>query len=398
MVKKILFFTFCMASAFFLIGCDETNKQVKEPTTENTAAYVTNPDNLAMITSLIPLDTLGCLYEMDYTADYKLDDILKAGVSDLESLMNFVAVNLFDSIPQTSPISGYGTGCSMFAATESTSGDKLMGRNYDFCHVENGKEVPIPAIVLKTAPKNGKKAICMLDGYWLGYQRGFYNDGKSDLSMLITAPYTILDGINEDGLAMGVLHLEGNPAIQTDPDKPSIWNTIAMRMIIDKASTVDEAIELLKQYNMSMVSPANGSYHYFLADANGDYAIVEYGYNSVDDFDKNPDKFVVLKGEEHSYVTNFYVDPAIEGDTLLGSGSNHGKARYEILRDKLTMNVYKLTAKEAMELLCAASSKPKPEENTSHTQWSAVYNLSKRTLNFSILQEYEKSYSFTLEK
>lgn len=396
-MKKV--FTLALAMVLVFAACSkDSNDKGKDKDSDggqNKAVYVTNTDHLAMINSLVRLDDLGRIYEMDYTADYMLDEMLKTDVHDMSGVMRFVATHLFDSVPPTIPVKRFNTDCSMFAVTSPQNGDRLMGRNYDFSHVENGKEVPLPVIVVKTAPKGGKRSICIVDGYWLGFERGFFGDGKSDLSMLMAAPYIFMDGINEDGFAIGVLAVDGNPALQNDPDKRTIWTTAAMRLLIDRASTVDDAITLLKQRNIRLKPPGGkGNFHFFLADAKGDYAVVEYSYRSVGDFDKNPDQLVVLKGQDYSYVTNFYVDPTLAGDSLLGSESKHGKDRYEKLREVLTMKVNKLTEVEAMKLLGTVAQDAKPGSTTSHTQWSTVYNLTQKSLGISILQEYGKVYSF----
>lgn len=365
-----------------------------EITSKNPAEYV-NEEKQKMLKSMVSIDSRGRFYEIDYTADYKLDEMLKAEVSVHEELQKFVTTQLMDRVPEKGVFNSFDSGCSAFATTNPKTGDKLMGRNYDFCHVEDGVEVPITAIAVKTAPKNGKRSICFVDSYWLGYKYGFYNDGKTDLSFLMAAPYIFMDGINEDGLAVGVLHLKGNPTIQKEPGKRAISTNVAMRLILDRASTVDEAVELLKQYNMCMESPALGSNHFFIADENGDYAIVEYSFkDGADTVKDNPDKMCVYKGQDYSYVTNFYVDPALAEDEAIGGSSPHGMARYQILRNKMILNVYKLTEVEAMRLLAVVAQNPKPTENTSHTQWSSLYNLSKRSVDISILQEYEKVVSY----
>ena len=59
-------------------------------------------------------------------------------------------------------------------------------------------------------------------------------------------PYLMMDGINEDGFAISVLKLDGKPTLQQDPGKKKIFTTVAMRMLLDRASTVDQAISMLK--------------------------------------------------------------------------------------------------------------------------------------------------------
>lgn len=377
-----------------LSGCCTPKVEI---TSENPSAFLSDKAKIEQVHSLQTLDE-GRLLVMDYTLDYKLDELLEANVGSFQGLMEFAAKNLMDVLPESMPGEGMDAGCSAFATIDPQTGDKLMGRNYDYCHVENGEEVPLTAILVRTSPEGGKKSISMIDSYWIGYTKGFYKDGKSDLSQLMTAPYSLLDGINEDGLAVGVLHLKGNPAMQDDPEKKFIWGNIAMRAMLDKAGTVEEAIELVRSFNIVMDTPAKGNNHFFIADATGDYAIIEFSFkDGVVTDDAYPTETVVLKGREHSYVTNFYVDPALADNEVLGGKSDHGKARYLKMQDTLRVNAYKLTEEQAMNLLKAVSTASNPAENTSHTQWSALYNLSKRTMDLSILQEYEKKYSFKVE-
>lgn len=126
----------------------------------------------------------------------------------------------------------------------------------------------------------------MVDAMQLGYGQGFYTDGETDLSLLMGLPYAALDGINEDGFAIGVLALKENQT-QQNTGKPRIGTTTAIRMLLDRASTVKEAVAMLKNYDMNMKGAGNSNYHYFMADATGDYAIVEYTL-------KRGEKFLLL--------------------------------------------------------------------------------------------------------
>ena len=94
-------------------------------------------------------------------------------------------------------------------------------------------------------------------------------------------------------------------------------------------------------------------------------------------------------------VTNFYVSPTMVG-TKDGWGSEHGKARYETMRNTLKAKNYTLTSDEAMNLLKAVS-QPPSSDITSQTQWSALYNLTERSMRLTILREYAKEYNFKVE-
>ena len=384
-------------------ACSDDDSPVPAPTpTDNDAAYITDEDKLAMIYSLRDLEgDKGRLYEMTYTTDYKLDEALDAGINSTRTLLAFVQNHLFDTkTPKNASTKGtdlqltFDAGCSAFACPDKSTGHYLMGRNFDFGHFRPGTDerIMIPAIVVHTAPKGGKKSVSLVDGQFVYYESGFYTAPDTDLSMLIALPYLVLDGINEDGFAISVLKLDGNHTWQKESGKKSIFTTVAMRMLLDRASTVKEATEMLKQYNMVM-DEFKASYHFFMADATGDYAIVEY---TNPDLSLNPDKMEVLTGNDTlRCVTNFYVAPSMTGTTD-GWGSSHGKDRYENLRKTLDEKKHVMKEAEAMQLLEKVS-QPPTEELTSQTQWSALYNLTEKTLRLTILREYAKEYNFRIE-
>lgn len=233
----------------------------------------------------------------------------------------------------------------------------------------------------------------MVDGLNMGYGKGFYTDGNTDLSLLMGLPYAALDGINEDGFAIGVLALTEKQTNQ-QTGKPRIGTTVAIRMLLDRASTVKEAIKMLSEYDMDMRGSGRSNYHYFMADATGDYAIVEY---TIPKGDSVPRVMEVFTGNDTlRCVTNFYVSPTMIGTTD-GWGSSHGKDRYETLRSTLFTNNYSLDEDQAMDLLEAVSQAP-TEELTSQTQWSSLYNLTEKTLRLTILREYAKEYKFKVSK
>lgn len=384
-----------LSSILILSSCCDKNGPT---TTSNPAGLIEDPAKLEMLHSLVDLEgNKGRLYEMTYTVDYKLDDALNAGIVGTNSLVQFVMTHLMDYTSPKTLSMRYDAGCSAFACPDKNSGDFLMGRNFDFNHKdEKGDRIMIPAIVVHTAPKGGKKSVSFVDGQFVFYESGFYTDGETDLSMLMALPYLLLDGINEDGFAISVLKLDGNPTRQHYPDRKNIFTTVAMRMLLDRASTVAEATEMLEQYNMCMDDdPA--SYHFFMADATGDYAIVEYTF---EEGEKYPTRMEVLRGDDiWRYVTNFYASPSMIDSPHGSVISTHGKWRYDTLKVNLAKYQYKLNPTQAMNLLEKVAQGPDDEEqrSTGFTQWSEVYNLSKKTVKMSILREFDKTFNFTIE-
>ena len=78
--------------------------------------------------------------------------------------------------------------------------------------------------------------------------------------------------------------------------------------------------------------------------------------------------------------------------------STHGMARYLTLRDRLAQLNYRTTPAEAFALLQDVAQGPEhPELSTGFTQWSEVYNLSRKSLTLSILREWDKSFEFKVK-
>ena len=398
-VKLMKPIAFCaILSMLVLAACSDDEGPSPTPTT-NDAVFIKDKDKLDMIYSLVDLEgDKGRIYEMNYTVDYKLDEALNAGIVGTTSLTRFVVTHLFDSIPSAKSVSlSYDAGCSAFACPDGTSGNFLMGRNFDFNHrdPDTKERVMIPLIAVHTAPAGGKKSVSFVDGQFVKYESGFYTKKGNDLSMLMALPYLLLDGINEDGFAVSVLKLDGLPTAQSDSPNKKIFTTVAMRMLLDRASTVKEAKEMLKDYSMYMDTDS-ASYHFFMADAKGDFAIVEY---TNPDTQLNPNRLEELSGADTlRCVTNFYVSPTMYATPHGMRHSLHGKERYDSLRAGLLRHNYKMTPEEALGLLKVVAQGPDGYQgSTGFTQWSEVFNLSKKTVSMSILREWDKTFHFKVE-
>ena len=376
---------------------DTPTKRTPTPTT-NGASMISDPAKLDMIYSLVDLEgDKGRIYEMTYTVDYKLDDAINFGINGQAKLTQFVGAYLMDTHKGKSMSLTYDAGCSAFAAPDKSTGNFLMGRNFDFNHWDkDSNRIDIPVIVVHTAPQGGKKSVSFVDGNFVQYKKGFYTKEGNDLSMLMALPYLLLDGINEDGFAISVLKLDGKPTRQTKSSQKTIFTTVAMRMLLDRASTVKEATAMLEKYNMCMDTDT-ASYHFFMADATGDYAIVEYTGKDVNI--NNPENMEVLRDNDTlRCVTNFYVSPTMV-KTEFGGYSNHGRKRYKDLRDGLLKYNYNVTPSQALELLKIVAQGPEgSKSSTGYTQWSEVYNLTKRRLTLNLTREWDKTFEFGIEE
>ena len=163
--------------------------------------------------------------------DYGLDEFLETGAKTDSELAGFIVKKLMKGLPVQ--ISLPNLGCSTFAA-ETPEGEKLFARNFD------NKEASYALV--HTDPEDGYESISMVNLSYIGF-----TDGSSlqDKALALAAPYIPLDGVNEAGLAIGVLQLYNEPTVQ-ETGKTPITTTSAIRMVLDKAATVDEAMGLLE--------------------------------------------------------------------------------------------------------------------------------------------------------
>ena len=382
------------------------------------ASLITDKGKLDMLHSIQDLSD-GRFFHLNYTEDYKLNELISKNVTTNDGLIGFVLENLCDRMPSGNAALNYGAGCSAFAAT-TQSGDYLMGRNFDYSH---GNE-PIAAAFVQTSPKDGLKSVCMVDGYWIGYRQGLYQSftdrkeefertKKQDLSYVMAFPYLMMDGMNEAGFAISVLHLDGKPTQQNTVGK-KMTTTVAMRYLLDYAHSVSEAVGMLKNLDLH-VPDGNGNYHFYMADATGKHAVIEYvnddGHREakyIDDEKYDSCKHLIgyhypeilpnemkVMADKHC-VSNFYLSPAMamsEKGPLL---SKHGRTRYDIMDFVLSQNNDTLSESDAMNLLNFVSQAENPTDATSHTQWSVVYNLSQKTATVCVNRDYKKQYRFNI--
>lgn len=311
------------------------------------------------------------LYTMDYSGDYGFDDFLKTGASSDSELVDFVVKKLLKGIPVKFSIPNLG--CSTFNA-QTREGDYIFGRNFDLTYS--------PALFVKTKPNQGYASMSTVNLGFLGFNKSKQPDSLKNKIITLAAPYAPLDGINEKGVSIGVL-LIPDEATNQQTDKIDITTTTAVRLVLDKAKNVDEAIELLKKYDMH--SSAKSAYHFQIADSSGKSVVVEYINNKIS---------IVKANKTYQMATNFLI-------TKSHYNFGHGQDRYEKMKKILDQNkgVVK-DENEGMNILKFASQKIHKNENgeDSATQWSIIYNNTDLTAKIVMGRKYdEKSHEFDLK-
>ena len=185
-------------------------------------------------------------YEMTYHADYNLDEFLVNGAATDDDLVSFVTKQVLKGISFDVNPDG---ACSTFVAT-NLEDENLFGRNFDYVHSIG--------LIVRTQPKNGYKSISLVNLNHLGLSlENMPTKNLINRIVTLAAPYAPLDGMNEKGLAVGVLLIDTTPTNQ-NTKKVDITTTTAIRLMLDKAKNVDEALELLSSYDMH--SSANSCY------------------------------------------------------------------------------------------------------------------------------------------
>jgi penicillin V acylase-like amidase (Ntn superfamily) len=120
---------------------------------------------------------------------------------------------------------------------------------------------------------------------------------------LVVSIYGIgaMDGINEAGLAVHGLYLQATSLPTGDRSRPGLHIGLWPQYVLDNAASVAEAVALLDDFDLAMVSARGQSANIHLAieDAAGESAIIEY----IDG------ERVVHTGREHTVMTN---DPAYD--------------------------------------------------------------------------------------
>lgn len=250
-------------------------------------------EQVATLQSLEPVtreETAAPLFLMKYVGNYGFDEYLKSGSSCQQELNRFLEKR-FPLGTGAAAASAGGDDCSCFLA-RNENGQLIYGRNLDLPGYH-------PGLLLWTAPPDGYASVSMVELSVLGYPLTPENhDLPADLparARLLAAPYLPRDGMNEHGLAVATLNVPPTePALR--PAKITIGRWQVNRLLLDHARTVPEAIRLLEKYNVSLNDTGA---HYFVADALGHSAVIEYRHGGA---------MVVTESKERwQVVTNFFV-------------------------------------------------------------------------------------------
>ena len=172
------------------------------------------------------------------------------------------------------------------------------------------------------------------------------------------------EGMNDKGLFVAISAV---PHSKTALNifKPIRKSLEMIKVILQKASTIDEAIEQFDKYSIAFGEfLGNPLIHFKMVQKDGDSAVVEFVNN----------KRVIIRGEKSRVLTNHYLS-----DLSIEPKSKSTIKRYTIVKKNLNENS---SLQKVFEIL-----KKSRQENTI---WSTVYNLTKQEVYFRYRNHHAK--------
>lgn len=249
------------------------------------------------------------LYTLEYRGDYGFDEFLaRGGASSDARMAEYIASFLSGGfIKANTADTPKDFGCSTLTL-QSPEGDVYMGRNYDW--EEEGQS--FPAMIVRTFPTKGYASVSTCGLPFLGFGKDWRPEGMPNQYMSLSAIYVPLDGINEKGLCVADLINGDTEETHQNTGKPALTTVSAIRLLLDQAATVEEALELLSRCDMH--SSIGTAHHLAITDAKGRAVVVEYVNNEM----------IVT---DTPVVTNHYLS---EGEKC-GLGNEESHRRFQTL-------------------------------------------------------------------
>ncbi len=310
-------------------------------------------------------------YMMDYYSDYHIDQIRSHGI-DVDHVEDSFIDTYFPAplalvakrlkaayVPGAiEPLPTDSHHCST-VAFHSGSGPTLFGRNFDWKHNA--------CLVLNVHRAGAVRSVAVIDLAYLNLDRTDLDQTSLvERIPLLFAPYYVMDGMNQHGVAVSDMSLPGSEA-PYDSDKPDILHSTAMRLILDYAKTTREAVDLLEQYNIRFVDTPC---HLMIADAAGVSAIVEFNDGQLQ---------TTYSDTNWQTCTNHRIWETTEEQRDLVCD------RYRVASGQLEKLAPNTDAQDIMDVMDSVAV-------DGWTMWTSVYNLSTGEFLFSHRKPLDNTY------
>lgn len=320
-------------------------------------------EELKIASSIRRLSGADRVYYMEADTDYHFEEFLEAGGAASDKEVSAFLTKCISKGFYQMEVTNEGPACSVISALDG-AGSHVWGRNFDW-----DGSVPI---IVKCTPKDGYASVSTCDFKNITDSAEIVPEQFAYKMLAIAALYVPMDGMNEAGLCVADLEVNEGGMIAVDTDKPDLTVTTAIRLLLNRAATVEEAVALLGQYDLH----ASGgiSHHLAISDASGASVSVEF----VDG------EMVVV---DTNCVTNFNLangDPAAGGESA--------QQRYFKLCEIYEGARGTLTAEAVKQALSQVAK----TEGEWWTQWSIVYQQDTQTASYYFYGKYEDEIKITM--
>ena len=330
LLKIAIFLTLCL---LFLHACDHN----RDPLAVDDMIYETAYGTVAQVDSY-PLFTFR------YSSDYQFAQYLQDG--QFPDLSAKLTVNRKFA-------------CTCFSAFGDQT--RLLGRNYDWPQHSS-------YFLVFTDPPDGYASVSTVDLSFFNYDHNQPPHAPDNQEILSILPYFPFDGMNEKGVAVGMNALSSGQG-PSDPEKVTIGELQAIRLILDYAATTTQALALFQQYNILMEDPP---IHYVIADSSGHSAIVEL----IDG------QMLIMENEQPWQVTTNFIINGLED-------WHHAPCwRYQTACQTLSAQNGNLSESEAIAILQTVS--------VSGTRWSTVFDLKSGQMKIVMGRNFENLLAFSV--
>ena len=440
---KRLFLALMAVAAIALTGCKDRIDEPSSPSqtdgtkitalrsyTEKSPNPIGDVNNLKLAKSEETLKSLRHvskkrLFYMDYLADFPMDQLWKTGgqrytydkelKGELKYLNDYLDI-LYKEHPEPKPMDDPLTACSSFICHNEKN--ELL-----FCHNMDGAGGSIIAVYQK--PMAGKYGFVALSNTIYNCIRfapefvetGRLMDGTSDLSILLTQHMAHLGGMNDQGLCYCMLQLPPLASTEmsdpnhtmpelTNEDKkgegalPQLVNSSMYYMLLTQCATVKDVETALRtKYDYTQLNHImNG--HFLIADATGDFAVFEYWGDTLYVM-RSQDRQKILPLTPHvipyefNCMENYYCNPKATATYITDPWQFGFSAK---VRAGQMMRAYKPIMSEFQALKCLQEGTYTMEYPDNKTNYSAVYNLAKRTVLFNVHNDMSEAFTIDLNK
>lgn len=298
------------------------------------------------------------LYTFTYQGDYGFDDFLaQGGASSAEEMAQFITDFLTHGFAGAASPQGE-FGCSVLTAT-SSDGDYLTARNFDWNDHDGDM------VIMRTVPHNGYVSVAASYVDFLGFGDDYTPQSTVERMMLLATIYVPLDGINEAGLSVADLIVRDGEIVNQMTDRVDLTTTSAIRLLLDRAANVGQAIELLSECDMH--SDIGRAHHLAISDSEGRSVVVEWIGGEM----------VVI---ESPICTNHYLVPIGNNDSAI---STESQRRFAMLEQSQSLNP-QMSEGQITAAIAEVADKD--------TRWTAIFDHKNKRAIYHQNGEFDKPY------